>query len=102
MAFSSPNLRRVATVRLPALTAAVALLVAGACGHAAKKAVAPKAVPASIVPASIPGDADFPQYTFDEYKEGGERIAKAGSKSVIDDGRVWELRRGQVLVGALQ
>lgn len=82
--------------------AVAVVLVAAGCGRAAPVVVPPKAVPRQIVPTEIGGGADSPALTLDEFKEGAQRIASAGPQSMVAEGRVWEIRRGTTLVGALQ
>lgn len=86
---------------LRATAAAVTTAAVAACGGPAKLE-APNPVNVKMVPATIQGDAEFPTFTLEEYKQGGEKIAKAGARSMVADGRVWEIRRGSVLIGALQ
>ena len=40
--------------------------------------------------------------TLAEYPQGADRINRAGGRSMVADGRVFEIRRGSTLVGALQ
>jgi len=90
--------------RLFALAAAIlaTATIASGCGsHTATAAPAAK-VPLDIVPPTLPGPAGDPPMTLAEYKQGAERLDAAGGRSVIADGRVFEIRRGTTLVGALQ
>jgi hypothetical protein len=90
------SLRRGA-VRSLALMAVVGL---GACGGGKAVAVKPAAVPDGLVPASVQGGAyafypsDLPQVK--------DAFANAGANSLVADGKLWELRRDDRLVGILQ
>lgn len=91
--------------RLLLLASAAALAVAvsaSACGGDAVAGVPLKKVPLSMVPAELPSTAGDPPLTLAEYKQGAQRIDAAGKNSMVVDGRVWEIRRGTTLVGALQ
>jgi hypothetical protein len=77
-------------------------LAGAACGQEHASAAPLKRVPVAIVPASLPGAAGDPPLTLDEYAQGARRINAAGSRSMVAEGRVWEVRRGSTLVGALQ
>lgn len=91
-----------ARVALVMLASIAGLVPAGACGRQEAVAVPPRAVPVKIVPAQLPPTDDGPPLTLSEYKPAVARIASAGDRSMVDDGRVWEIRRGSTLVGALQ
>jgi hypothetical protein len=80
----------------------VAALAAGACGssQAAPMLLAP--VPDDLVPPQLPGSAGDVALTLSEYAPGAKRIDNAGSRSMVARGRVFEVRRGDTLVGALQ
>ena len=86
-----------ATLRLAAAVAVPAVLVAG-CGRGAPKLVAPTPVPVSLVPSSL-SNGDF---TLAEYDKAKKDFADAGPKSLVSDGRLWEIRQGSTLVGTLQ
>jgi hypothetical protein len=90
-----------ALIGLLAAVMAMALMTTGCGGHASA-AVPVAKVPLDIVPPTLPGPAGDPPMTLAEYKEGAERLNTAGGRSVIADGRVFEIRRGSTLVGALQ
>ena len=80
------------------LVAALALsLAAGACGSGEAPLTAPARLPDNLVPTVLPDGV-----TVGEYKPARTRFAKAGETSLIADGRVWSIRRGQTLVGTLQ
>jgi hypothetical protein len=76
--------------------AAVAL---GACGDGTAAVVAPQPVDASLVPASVLGDAFAFHETALPVKKA---FAEVGPKSLAADGRLWELRKADRLVGVLQ
>jgi hypothetical protein len=75
-------------------------LLLGACGGEEKEVVQPKVVAAELVPSSVHSN----QLAF--YETGIEAaktaFAEAGPNSLAADGRVWELRLGDRLVGVLQ
>jgi hypothetical protein len=72
-------------------------LVAGACGRADAPLTAPARVPDNLVPTVLPDGVSV-----GEYKPARSRFAKAGETSLVADGRVWAIRRGQTLIGTLQ
>lgn len=85
-------------VRAPAI---VAMLIAlGGCGNDPVQVVAPSAVPGGLVPASVQSNS----YAFYKSELPGvkDAFANAGRNSVAADGELWELRKGDRLVGALQ
>lgn len=81
-----------------ALVVAGVLLVS-ACGGEREELAAPKAVSEGFVPASV-------QQRFAFYETGQpgarEAFANAGVDSLAADGRLWELRIGDRLIGVLQ
>lgn len=82
------------------IAAAVAGLVmfGGACGSgSAKPLVQPVSVPNDIVPPTVAGDL-----TVTEFNPARTTFAKAGDTSLIADGRVWAIRKGETLVATLQ
>jgi len=82
---------------------AVALLVAGAaCGGGSKAAEAPKSVPVNAVPATLGGTPESPEFTLAEFADARKDFAKAGSRTMVADGRLWEIRKGATLIGTLQ
>ncbi|HUR77652.1 MAG TPA: hypothetical protein VMZ22_06880 [Acidimicrobiales bacterium] len=83
--------------RLAALGLAFAALIGSACGKADAPTAAPARVPQNLVPTVLPDGV-----TIGEYKPARARFAKAGESSLVADGRVWAIRRGQTLVGTLQ
>jgi hypothetical protein len=70
---------------------------AGACGNGSAPIAAPARVSAELAP-KILGDG----ITVGEYAPARGRFAKAGASSLVADGRVWAIRKGQTLVGTLQ
>lgn len=81
------------------LGAVVAVIAIGlaACGSGTTKIAAPARVPDGLVPATLTDGLNL-----SEYAAGRNAFARAGADSLVADGRVWELRRGATLVGALQ
>jgi hypothetical protein len=73
------------------------LLLLSACGSGATQLTAPARVPDALAP-KILGDG----VTVGEYLPARSRFAKAGESSLVADGRVWAIRKGQTLVGTLQ
>jgi hypothetical protein len=71
--------------------------VAGACGNGTAPVAAPERVSDQLAP-KILGDG----ITLGEYAPARSRFAKAGASSLVADGRVWAIRKGQTLVGTLQ
>jgi hypothetical protein len=71
----------------------------GACGDEPKP-VKPAAVPDGIVPTAVQGG----RYAFfeSELPQVRDAFANAGANSLVADGRLWELRRDDRLVGILQ
>lgn len=93
--------RRRFTRALPMLLGVVALLVTG-CGRDApiESVTPPPKVPGTVVPSSLTaGDIQLVENTDDETLEA---FANGGDMSLVADGRLWELRQGARLVGALQ
>ena len=86
-----------------ALALAVAI-GAGACGGSANASTkTAKAVPTSIVPATMDiGGGPNGQFTLAEYGDAKSQFAHAGARSLVADGRLWEVRQGPTLVGTLQ
>src|SRR5436190_21570884 len=91
--------------RLTPLTLVVLLaapVASASCGGGAAASGPIKKVPLEIVPNQLPGPPGDPPLTLAEYPPGAERINRAGGRSMVGDGRVFEIRRGSTLVGALQ
>lgn len=84
-----------------ALTLVVAVMVAGAaCGKEPPPPPPPAMVPDGLVPEKVQDDdLAFYESTLPGVKDA---FANAGKNSLAADGRLWELRRGDRLVGALQ
>ncbi len=85
-------------VRAVALAAALAL---GACGRGVDGASsAPRRVPVALVPARLLADS---LGVFENRAASTRKVVNRGGKgSLVDDTRIWEVRRGQRLVGTLQ
>jgi hypothetical protein len=84
-----------------ALLVALAIAVStAACGSGDAVEIPLAKVPASLVPAAIPsgGIKLFPNTD----RETVEALASAGDRSLVADVKLWELRQGERLVGALQ
>lgn len=82
-----------------AVVVALGLGAAG-CGDEPEAEALPMEVPEGLVPASVQGDR-FKFYET-ELPSVRESFANAGEDSLAADGRLWELRIGDRLVGALQ
>jgi hypothetical protein len=83
------------------LFAVMVAIAASGCGSGERAVEVPLAkVPSSLVPAAIPsGDIKlFPNTD----RETVKAFASAGDHSLVADARLWELRQGERLVGALQ
>ena len=79
---------------------AVALVAVGACGGHDAPPPKPAAVPDGLVPDSVQGGTyAFYESTLPQVKSA---FANAGKNSLVADGRMWELRRADRLVGILQ
>jgi len=88
-------------VRARTIAAAVALAASlAACGDdEATIGVRPLAVATELAPAAVGGDLELYESTGDEIVAA---FANAGEESLVSDGRLWEIRKGARLVGALQ
>jgi hypothetical protein len=73
------------------------MAVAASCGGSQAPVVQPARVPTDIVPATVEGDL-----TVTEFPPARTTFAKAGITSLVADGKVWAIRRGETLVGTLQ
>jgi hypothetical protein len=82
--------------RLLALGLGIAF-VASACGNGGAPLAAPLRVPDALAPKVIAEGV-----TVGEYAPARQRFARAGESSLVADGRVWAIRKGQTLVGTLQ
>jgi hypothetical protein len=88
------------TYRTPLIAVALTILTIGtACGSGNGKAalIVPRSVPSGLVPDKIEGNL-----TINEYLPGRKAFASAGASSLVADGQVWAIRRGETLVGTLQ
>lgn len=89
-------IRRFAALAIATLT----LVSTAACGNEPAVVVAPKAVPDGLVPDKVQGDVlAFFENTSESVKDA---FANAGKESLAADGRMWELRRNDRLVGTYQ
>lgn len=86
--------------RLAAAALVAASVVAGACGDDPAPEVRPAMVPDDLVPPAVQGN----EFAFHESQlpQVEQAFADAGDKSLAADGRLWELRKGDRLVGSLQ
>ena len=90
---------RRSTRRGVAVAAVLALLFSG-CGDEPEEVVLPIEVPDGLVPASVQDDRF--KFFESELPSIRETFSNAGPDSLAADGRLWELRVGDRLVGALQ
>lgn len=76
------------------------MLALGACGDDPKPVARPAPVPDDLVPAAVQEG----QFAFFESQlpQVEQAFADAGDKSLAADGRLWELRKDDRLVGSLQ
>jgi hypothetical protein len=80
------------------MVVAIAIVVTGCgSGTTSRQLVVPNAVPLELVPPTLEGGL-----TVTEYQPGRNAFAQAGSDSLVADGRVWAIRRGETLVATLQ
>ena len=82
------------------LVVAALLCTTPACANEPEAVVLPKEVPEGLVPASVQ-DGKFSFYESD-LPSVRRAFSEAGPDSLAADGRLWELRIGDRLVGALQ
>ena len=90
------------SLRTLGVTAAALVTVASlaACGdEEAAIGVRPLAVATELAPAAVAGELELYESTT---KETVAAFANAGDESLVADGRLWEIRKGDRLVGALQ
>ena len=81
-----------------ALVGCMLIGLLAACGSGGGSAlVEPASVSTDMVPATL-GEG----LTVHEFGPARARFASAGDSSLVADGRVWAIRRGQTLVGTLQ
>lgn len=86
--------------RLSVVVVAVMTVLTGACGDDPAPEVRPAMVPDDLVPAAVQGN----EFAFHESQlpQVEQAFANAGEKSLAADGRLWELRKDDRLVGSLQ
>ena len=83
-----------------ASAALIASLSGSACGNEAPEVVAPRPVPEGLVPATVlENKLAFYETGLESAKKA---FAEAGPLSLASDGRLWELRLGDRLIGVLQ
>ena len=85
-------MRRVVVVAVLGLA-----VIASACGNGSAPVVPPARVNAALVPKILSDGVSV-----GEYAPARARFARAGASSLVADGRVWAIRKGQTLVGTLQ
>lgn len=79
--------------------AILVLLIIAGCGSESSDVVALPKVDASLAPMSVGEDLKLYESTT---KATVRAFANAGEHSLVSDGRLWEIRRADRLVGALQ
>lgn len=81
------------------IAVALGLGVLPACGSGPSRSqlVPPRQVPTELVPQTLEGNL-----TLQEYMPARKAFAEAGVASLVSDGRVWAIRRGETLIGTLQ
>jgi hypothetical protein len=86
--------------RIVAFAVVVVVLALGGCGDEGPEMVVPALVPEGLVPATVRNE----QLAFYETQVASARdaFANAGPDSLASDGRLWELRIADRLVGVLQ
>jgi len=92
---------RSGAVRLVLVLVLALVGAAGGCGNADDRDLGPRpvAVADELAPAAIGGGLKLYESTTDETVDA---FANAGEESLVADGRLWEIRKGARLVGALQ
>ncbi|HVM54456.1 MAG TPA: hypothetical protein VM262_14790 [Acidimicrobiales bacterium] len=87
-------------VRAAAVAAAAGgLVVLAACGDGEQEVAVPTRVDAALAPEVVHGDLKLYE---NRDEETVAAFANAGARSLVSDGKVWEIRRADRLVGALQ
>jgi hypothetical protein len=87
--------RRVARAAAVALVAGLAL----GCGSSSAPEVAPARVDTKLAPAAVGTDLKLYE---NRKKATVAAFAQAGERTLVSDGRIWEIRRADRLIGALQ
>lgn len=72
------------------------------CGSSSDAPTPLARVPGDMVPTQLNGAPGDTPMLLREYEPGAKRLAKAGANSMIAHGKVFEVRRDDQLVGALQ
>ena len=86
--------------RLVASATLVATVLAGGCGNDEPEVVAPRPVPEGLVPATV---LENKLGLYETGLESAKKaFAEAGPLSLASDGRLWEVRLGDRLIGVLQ
>lgn len=76
-------------------------LLAASCGGDEPEQIPIPAVPAGVVPAKVEASGGLVIQP-NESEEIGDAFTSVGPRSLVVEGRVWEVRQGERLVGALQ
>ena len=74
-------------------------LLGAACGNSAARTVAPEAVDEQLAPSQLGTDLKLYE---NRDEETITAFANAGERTLVADGRIWEIRRADRLVGTLQ
>jgi len=89
--------------RFVVLALVVALAAGGAGCGGGHDAVPARALPADFVPALLPDPTDAANpLRLIEFEPARKRFARAGARSLVDAGALWEIRRGSNLVGTVE
>ena len=85
-----------------AVLVAVAMLCTAGCGGDDAVA-APRSLPPDLIPVTLPDptDAANPLHLV-EFTGARKRFDRAGPRSLVDTGSLWEIRRGSNLVGTVE
>jgi hypothetical protein len=98
---SRPAWRRAASASLVVVALAATGGLTAACGgNDASASIRPTKVPDGLVPDIVQGGAF--QFFESQLPQVKDAFDKAGDHSLAADGRLWELRKGDRLVGSLQ
>lgn len=93
------------TIRRPTLiaTLVVTLAIGGASCGGGQDVALPRALPTDFVPAMLPDPTDPANpLRLVEFEPARKRFARAGARSLVDAGALWEIRRGSNLVGTVE